>query len=178
MELCLISSISCLFLRIGHAGRRHQVAVQHGGNDLAPNNNEAVDVGMEDDPDKNPAKVCWKERLILLLVRDRERTGERAILFNIKTFIFLFGFLLSFPRAKLYVLSRCEPVLISVKKADYSSSIRIWSKCSYTGRPQGKSLDRSSPVPCAVWPNRWRIGFWRPWTAVQRISSSLSRFEK
>ncbi len=71
---------------------------------------------------------------------------------NIKTFfsfplIFLFGFLLSLPRAKLYLLSRCELVLIFVKKADYSSSIRIWSKCSYTGRPQGKSLDRS-PVPC------------------------------
>ena len=31
----------------------------------------------------------------------------------------MFGFLLSFPRAKLYVLSRCEPVLIFVKKADY-----------------------------------------------------------
>ena len=70
----------CLFLRKGHAGRRHQVAVQHGGNDLAPNNNEAVDVGMEDDSDKNPAKVCWKERLILLLVRKRERMGERPIL--------------------------------------------------------------------------------------------------
>ena len=83
MELCLISSISCLFLRIGHAGRRHQVAVQHGGNDLALNNNEAVDVGMEDDPKKNTAKVYWKERFILLLVRKRDeegRTGERAIL--------------------------------------------------------------------------------------------------
>jgi hypothetical protein len=90
-----------LFFRKGHAGRRHQVAVQHGGNDLAPNNNEAVDVGMEDDPDKNPAKVCWKERFILLLVRERERTGERPIL--LKTFfsfpfIFLFGFLLIFPQ--------------------------------------------------------------------------------
>jgi hypothetical protein len=31
----------------------------------------------------------------------------------------LVSFLLSFPRAKLYVLSRCEPVLIFVKKADY-----------------------------------------------------------
>jgi hypothetical protein len=53
-----------LFLRKGHAGRRHQVAVQHGGNDLALNNNEAVDVGMEDDPVKNPVKVRWKERFI------------------------------------------------------------------------------------------------------------------
>jgi hypothetical protein len=37
----MISSICCLFcfvlfLRKGHAGRRHQFAVQHGGNDLAP----------------------------------------------------------------------------------------------------------------------------------------------
>jgi hypothetical protein len=39
-----------------------------------------TNVGMEDDPDKNPAKVCWKERFILLLVRERDedgRTGER-----------------------------------------------------------------------------------------------------
>ena len=84
--------VNCLFLRKGHAGRRHQVAVQHGGNDLAPNNNEAVDVGMEDDPDKNPAKVCWKETFILFLVRERDeegRTGERPILLKTSKLFFL-----------------------------------------------------------------------------------------
>ena len=148
---------------------------------------------------KKSCQSMLKERFIepwflvfFLLVREREKRvgpdGRAANSLKHKNFdddnvIYLFffppffggvwfglvSFLLSFPRAKLYVLSRCETVLIFVKKADYSSSIRIWSKCSYRTSSR-KSLDRS-PVPYAVSPNRWRIGFWRPWTAVQRISS-------
>ena len=78
---------------------------------------------------------------VLLLVREREKRrgpdGRAANSLKHKNFdddnvIYLFffsfffffwfalvWFLLSFPRAKLYVLSRCEPVLIFVKKADY-----------------------------------------------------------
>jgi hypothetical protein len=68
-----------LFLRIGHAGRRHQVAVQHGGNDLAPNNNEAVDVGMEDDPDEIlPKYVGRKDLFFFLLVKETRRAGRES----------------------------------------------------------------------------------------------------
>ena len=79
---------------------------------------------------------------VLLLVREREKRrgpdGRAANSLKHKNFdddnviyLFFFSFffflvcfglvslLLSFPRAKLYVLSRCEPVLIFVKKADY-----------------------------------------------------------
>jgi hypothetical protein len=98
---------------------------------------------MEDDPEKIlPKYVGRKDLFFFLFVKERGGLdGRAANSLKYKNFvddnfsfpfIFLFGFfLLSFPRAKLYVLSRCKPVLIFVKKADYSSSIRIWSKCSY-----------------------------------------------
>ena len=123
---------------------------------------------------KNPAKVYWKERFILRLVRERERTGERAILLNVKTLMTTMWFISN----SSFLSPGLNFTFFRVANRSWYSSrrptIAVLSESgpsAHTGRPQWKSLDRS-PVPCyAVWPNRWRIGFWRPWTAVQKISS-------
>ena len=76
----------CFWEKAMLMGRRHHLAVQHGGNDLAPNNNEAVDVGMEEDPEKIlPLKYVGSKDLFFffLLVKERRGrsdTGERPIL--------------------------------------------------------------------------------------------------
>jgi|688.fasta_scaffold1579018_1 hypothetical protein len=54
-------------------------AVQHGGNDLALNNNEAVDVGMEEDPEKIlPKYVGRKHLFFFLFVKETRRAGRES----------------------------------------------------------------------------------------------------